>query len=71
MHAVNEDQKGSKSHLLSVLQAVIALQKRKVMYSPNDSIGVLFFNTVRTNNNMSEHVIDPRGRLRDQPLAER
>lgn len=48
MHTMNEDQ--SKSHLLSVLQAVIALQKRKVMYSPNDSIGILFFNTVRMNN---------------------
>jgi len=50
MHAIHEDQKGSKSHLLSVLQAVIALQKRKVMYSPNDSVGILFFNTVRMYN---------------------
>lgn len=53
MHTINEDQKGSKSHLLSVLQAVIALQKRKVMYSPNDSVGILFFNTVRMSNNYS------------------
>jgi len=49
MHTMNEDQKGPKSHFLSVLQAVIALQKRKVMYSPNDSIGILLFNTVRMN----------------------
>ena len=53
MHAIHEDQKGTKSHFLSVLQAIIALQKRKVMYSPNDSVGILFFNTVRMNNNYS------------------
>jgi hypothetical protein len=50
MHTMNEDQKAPKSHLLAVLQAIIALQKRKVMYSPNDSIGILFFNTARTIN---------------------
>ena len=51
MHAIEESNKGPKSHLLSVLQAAIALQKRKVMYSPNDSVGILFFNTVRMNTN--------------------
>ena len=51
MHAIEEGKTGPKSHLLSVLQAVIALQKRKVMYSPNDSVGILFFNTVRMSTN--------------------
>ena len=53
MHSIEEDPNGPKSHLLSVLQAVIALQKRKVMYSPNDSVGILFFNTVRMRTNHS------------------
>ena len=53
MHSIEEDQKEPKSHLLSVLQAVIALQKRKVMYSPNDSVGILLFNTVRMRTNHS------------------
>lgn len=35
------------SHLLSALDAAMQIQKKKVIVAPNDSVGILLFNTVR------------------------
>jgi hypothetical protein len=35
-----------KSHLQTVLDIAVQLQKRKVITSPNDLVGIMFFNTV-------------------------
>ena len=35
-----------KSHLQAVLEIAIQLQKRKVITSPNDLVGIMFYNTV-------------------------
>lgn len=34
------------SHLLSALEAAMQIQKKKVIVAPNDSVGILLFNTV-------------------------
>ena len=34
-------------HLFTALEAVVQIQKRKIVVGPRDSIGVLLFNTVR------------------------
>ncbi|KAF8573936.1 hypothetical protein K439DRAFT_1198503 [Ramaria rubella] len=36
-----------KSHLQAVLEIAVQLQKRKVITSPNDLVGIMFFNTKR------------------------
>jgi hypothetical protein len=36
------------SHLLTALEAAMQIQKKKVIVGPNDSVGILLFNTVRT-----------------------
>ncbi|KAI0308968.1 Ku DNA-binding complex Ku70 subunit, partial [Amylostereum chailletii] len=36
-------------HLLTALEASIQIQKRKVVVGPNDSVGIVFFNTTRRN----------------------
>jgi hypothetical protein len=35
------------SHLLSALNAAVQIQKRKVIVGPYDSVGIMFYNTVR------------------------
>lgn len=35
------------SHLLGALDAAMQIQKRKAIVGPADSVGILFFNTVR------------------------
>lgn len=49
MQALHDDPKneGQKtSHLLTALEAAMQIQKRKVVVGPNDSAGILLFNTV-------------------------
>ncbi len=36
-----------KSHVYTALEAVMQIQKRKVVVGPNDAVGILLFNTVR------------------------
>lgn len=41
-----DDHDENESHLQSVLEIVVQLQKRKVITSPNDLVGIIFYNTV-------------------------
>lgn len=34
-------------HLLAALEAAMQIQKKKVVVGPNDSVGIMLFNTVR------------------------
>ena len=34
-------------HLYTALEAAMQIQKKKVIVGPNDSVGILLFNTVR------------------------
>lgn len=34
-------------HLFTALEAAMQIQKRKIIVGPNDSVGVMLFNTVR------------------------
>ena len=43
-----DDETKKTSHLLQALEAAMQFQKRKVVVGPNDSVGILLFNTVRT-----------------------
>lgn len=50
MHELREDpvyENVQTSHLLSALDAAMQIQKKKVIVGPNDSVGILLFNTVR------------------------
>ncbi|KAL5485891.1 KU70 [Sanghuangporus weigelae] len=52
MQDLRDDPKreGAKtSHLLTALEAVMQIQKRKVVVGPNDAVGILLFNTSRKN----------------------
>lgn len=42
----NEERKISNLHM--ALEAAMQIQKRKVIVGPNDAVGILLFNTVRT-----------------------
>lgn len=33
-------------HILTALDAAVQIQKKKVIVGPNDSVGIMFFNTV-------------------------
>lgn len=33
-------------HILTALDAAMQIQKKKVIVGPNDSVGIMFFNTV-------------------------
>ena len=35
------------SHLYTALEAAMQIQKKKIIVGPNDSVGILLFNTVR------------------------
>lgn len=50
MHELRDDpayENVQTCHLLSALDAAMQIQKKKVVVGPNDSIGILLFNTVR------------------------
>jgi ATP-dependent DNA helicase 2 subunit 1 len=50
MLALREDpnyESTKTSHLLSALNAAVQIQKRKVVVGPYDSVGIMFYNTVR------------------------
>lgn len=34
-------------HLFNALEAAVQIQKKKIISGPNDSVGILMFNTVR------------------------
>lgn len=34
-------------HLYTALEAAMQIQKKKIIVGPNDSVGILLFNTVR------------------------
>jgi hypothetical protein len=36
-------------HVLTALEAAMQIQKKKIIVGPNDSVGILLFNTVRAN----------------------
>jgi ATP-dependent DNA helicase 2 subunit 1 len=35
-------------HLFTALEAAMQIQKKKIIVGPNDAVGILLFNTVRT-----------------------
>ena len=41
------DQNVQTCHLFTALEAAMQFQKRKIIAGPNDSVGILLFNTVR------------------------
>ncbi|KAH0833364.1 SPOC like C-terminal domain-containing protein [Lanmaoa asiatica] len=50
MHELRDDpvyENVQTSHLLAALDAAMQIQKKKVIVGPNDSVGILLFNTVR------------------------
>lgn len=50
MQALREDpvyEDAQTCHLLTALEAAIEIQKKKVIVGPNDSVGIVIFNTVR------------------------
>ena len=50
MLALYEDPKYEDTqtcHLYTALEAAMQIQKKKIIVGPNDSIGILLFNTVR------------------------
>ena len=50
MHELRDDpvyENVQTSHLLAALDAAMQTQKKKVVVGPNDSVGILLFNTVR------------------------
>ncbi|KIJ11497.1 hypothetical protein PAXINDRAFT_171745 [Paxillus involutus ATCC 200175] len=52
MHELREDpvyEDVKTSHLLTSLDAAMQIQKKKVIVGPNDSVGILLFNTTRPN----------------------
>ncbi|KAI9457031.1 SPOC like C-terminal domain-containing protein [Boletus coccyginus] len=52
MHELKDDpayENVQTCHLLSALDAAMQIQKKKVVVGPNDSIGILLFNTTRSN----------------------
>jgi len=50
MLALHEDpnyENAKTSHLLSALDVIVQIEKRKVIVGPYDSVGIMFYNTVR------------------------
>lgn len=39
-------------HLFTALEAAMQIQKRKIIVGPNDSVGIMLFNTVRIHDNI-------------------
>jgi ATP-dependent DNA helicase 2 subunit 1 len=47
LHDHPNSENSKTSHLLSALNAAVQIQKRKVVVGPYDSVGIMFYNTVR------------------------
>jgi len=50
MLALYEDPKYENTqtcHLLTALEVAVEIEKRKINVAPNDSVGIILFNTVR------------------------
>jgi len=50
MHELRDDpnyEDVKTSHLFTALEAAMQIQKKKVIVGPNDSVGIVLFNTVR------------------------
>ena len=47
LHDDTNRENAKTSHLLSALHAAVQIQKRKVVVGPYDSVGIMFYNTVR------------------------
>ncbi|KAI1792117.1 ku70-like protein [Ganoderma leucocontextum] len=56
-------------NLMAALEAVMQIQKRKVLVGPNDSVGVLLFNTTKRNENGEAGADIKKGTYVYQPLA--
>ena len=41
-----EDSSVKTCHIMTALEAAMQIQKKKVTVGPNDSVGIMFFNTV-------------------------
>ncbi|KAM5544081.1 hypothetical protein V8D89_002267 [Ganoderma adspersum] len=57
------------SNLMVALEAAMQIQKRKVLVGPNDSVGVVLFNTTKRNENGEAGADIKRGTYVYQPLA--
>lgn len=56
MHTMREDPENENAqtcHLFTALQAAMKIQKKKIVVGPNDSVGILLFNTARKGNSRS------------------
>lgn len=51
--------KKGKSHLHQALQCALDITKRKVIMCPNDSVGIIFFNTVRLRPSVAQVLLPP------------
>jgi ATP-dependent DNA helicase 2 subunit 1 len=47
LHEDPNDEETKSSHFLGALNAAVQIQKRKVIVGPYDSVGIMFYNTVR------------------------
>jgi hypothetical protein len=47
LHDDPNSENSKTSHLLTALYAAVQIQKRKVVVGPYDSVGIMFYNTVR------------------------
>ncbi|KZT27230.1 SPOC domain-like protein [Neolentinus lepideus HHB14362 ss-1] len=57
-------------HLYSALEAAMQIQKRKVLVGPNDSVGILLFNTSRRNESTSQGSEIKRNNFVYQPIEQ-
>lgn len=67
MHELRDDfnyEDVKTSHLFTALEAAMQIQKKKVIVGPNDSAGIVLFNTVRSAPSHNEFTFTSgRGRL--------
>jgi hypothetical protein len=57
MHELRDDpnyEDVKTSHLFAALEAAMQIQKKKVIVGPNDSAGIVLFNTVRSTPSRNE-----------------
>lgn len=57
-------------HLYSALEAAMQIQKRKVLVGPNDSVGIMLFNTTRRNESTSQGSEIKHNNFVYQPIAQ-
>lgn len=71
MHEMHDDplyEDAQTSHVLTALEAAIQVQKKKVIVGPNDAVGIMFFNTTRSNESISQGVEIKAGNFLHQPI---